>query len=169
LAGPGRARFQLPIGFDADLLIVERPDENGEQGLMPAEAALDIPQVRAVRVLKAGVTIIEEPRRVQVVAPSAEALREAARLGASLQVLSLDRDRDGKVVISRSRWNLIRTGISATRNRWAFLLDTFQPSGIPGAQELKREFPNHLESVKIPRRVSLWYLIGAGSRIATAV
>jgi len=88
--------------IDADLLIVERPDAKGEPSLGSAETPVDIPVVPAVRLLKAGVTIIEEPRRIQVVMPSAEALREAARLGANLQELSLDRDRDGKVVISAS-------------------------------------------------------------------
>jgi len=57
-------------------------------------------EVPAIRVLKAGAAIVEEPRRAAAPGFSAAALREAERHGAELRSLALDRNRAGAIVVT---------------------------------------------------------------------
>jgi hypothetical protein len=59
-----------------------------------------VTEVPCVRVLKAGVAIVEAARRSPVPELSAAALREAGRLGAELQALALDRNKAGATVVT---------------------------------------------------------------------
>lgn len=93
-----------------DLLVVDatageastRPvSQSGEPA--PIEiASLPIPmdQLPGVRSLEAGLIVVEQPRRLVVATPNAQALREAGKLGAELREMTLDRDKKGATVIT---------------------------------------------------------------------
>lgn len=65
-------------------------------------ASLPVPmdRVPAVRSLEAGLVVVEQPRKIVVAAPGAEALREAGRIGAELREMTFDRDRKGATVVT---------------------------------------------------------------------
>jgi len=67
-----------------------------------AVASLPVPieDVPSVRSLAAGLVVVEQPRRLIVASSSAQALREAGKLGAELREMTLDRDKKGATVIT---------------------------------------------------------------------
>ncbi|MGZ8373183.1 MAG: hypothetical protein ACXWUW_09670 [Rhodoplanes sp.] len=83
---------------EADLLVVASSGKDDAPAVaMDPVAVTDVP---CVRVLKAGVAVVEEARRNPVPDLSAAALREAGRLGAELQSLALDRNKSGATVVT---------------------------------------------------------------------
>jgi NgoFVII restriction endonuclease N-terminal PLD domain len=85
--------------IDADLLVVTADDGAADLNV-PADP-VPLQHVPCFRFLKAQGVIIETPRPV-IPDLSAAALREAGALGAELQQIALDRDRNGRSVISAS-------------------------------------------------------------------
>jgi len=82
--------------IDADLIAPcdDRPPEAlGPQGL-------SIEKVPCVRLLQAGAAIIDERRAVPTPPITGEALREAARTGATMRALALEQNRAGKTVVT---------------------------------------------------------------------
>ncbi len=83
---------------EVDLLMVASSGKDGAPAVATDPVAVtDVP---CVRVLKAGVAVVEEARRNPVPDLSAAALREAGRLGAELQSLALDRNKSGATVVT---------------------------------------------------------------------
>jgi hypothetical protein len=94
----------------SDLLVVDATA--GEVGARPtsqsaAQASIEIAslpvsmqEVPAFRSLEAGLTVVEQPRRLIVATPNAQALREAGKLGAELREMTLDRDKKGATLIN---------------------------------------------------------------------
>jgi hypothetical protein len=85
--------------IDADLLVVTADDGAADLNV-PADP-VPLQHVPCFRFLKAQGVIIETPRPV-IPDLSEAALREAGALGAELQQIALDRDRNGRSVISAS-------------------------------------------------------------------
>ncbi len=87
-------RDSVPV--EADALVVRRAD-----GAPAArEAPLALEEVPIVRVLKAGVALVDEAPRPVPPGFAADALRTAAALGAELKELALPKDRAGRTVIN---------------------------------------------------------------------
>jgi hypothetical protein len=86
--------------IDADLLVVTADDGAADLNV-PADP-VPLQHVPCFRFLKAQGVIIETPRPPVIPDLSAAALREAGALGAELQQIALDRDRNGRSVISAS-------------------------------------------------------------------
>jgi NgoFVII restriction endonuclease len=83
----------------ADLLVVASGDDNPVQLEVP-DGPVEIQEVPCFRFLRAQGAIIETPRPPVMSELSASALREASALGAELQQIALDRNRNGATVIS---------------------------------------------------------------------
>ena len=83
---------------DADLLVVTASGKDDAPAVAMNPVA--VTEVPCMRVLKAGVAVVEEARRNPVPELSAAALREAGRLGIELQSLTLDRNKSGATVIT---------------------------------------------------------------------
>ena len=90
-----------------DLLVFSAEAPTGpvanDPGAPPVEVVpqpVPVEAIPAVRSLEAGLVVVEQPRRITVATPGAEALREAGRLGAELREMSLERDRKGATVIT---------------------------------------------------------------------
>ncbi len=88
---------------DADLLVVSNGRQPAEARTSPIEL-LDVP---IARVVKAGVTILEEPPRTAGAGFTAEAIREAEKLGSELRELSLPKTKSGQTVVTSDA--LVRT------------------------------------------------------------
>lgn len=86
--------------IDADLLVTPTASHEGPSRLAVASDPVALTDVPCLRFLKAGAAIIEEPRRTVLPELSASALREASRLGAELQGLTLDRNKAGSTVVT---------------------------------------------------------------------
>jgi hypothetical protein len=86
--------------IDATLLVVASSE--GEAPLDVPTDPVAIEDVPCFRFLKAQGAIVETPRPPVTAELSAAALREAGALGAELQQVALDRDRNGRTVISAS-------------------------------------------------------------------
>jgi hypothetical protein len=84
----------LPI--EPDALIVARPD--GSQAAR--EAPLLFEEVPIVRMLKAGVALMDDAPRPIPAGFAADALRAAAALGAELKDLTLPKDKAGRTVVN---------------------------------------------------------------------
>jgi hypothetical protein len=87
-------RDSVPV--EADALVVQRAD--GVQ--VAREAPLALEEVPIVRVLKAGVALVDEAPRPVPPGFAADALRTAAALGAELKDLALPKDRTGRTVVN---------------------------------------------------------------------
>ena len=87
-------RDSVPV--EADALVVQRAD-----GAPAArEAPLALEEVPIVRVLKAGVALVDEAPRPVPPGFAADALRTAAALGAELKDLALPKDRAGRTIVN---------------------------------------------------------------------
>lgn len=67
---------------------------------VPREEPLQLEEVPIVRVLSAGVALIDQPPRPAPAGFAAEALRRAAALGAELKDLALPKDKTGRTVVN---------------------------------------------------------------------
>src|SRR3954451_21264633 len=67
---------------------------------VPREEPLQLDEVPIVRVLSAGIALIDQPPRPAPAGFAAEALREAAALGAELKDLALPKDKSGRTVVN---------------------------------------------------------------------
>ncbi|TCZ51109.1 phospholipase D family protein [Roseicella aquatilis] len=83
-----------------EMLVVPAGAAGGGSDLAVAAVPLPLEATPAVQSLAAGLVVVEQPQRLVVAAPSAEALRAAGRLGAELRAMRLDRDRRGATVIT---------------------------------------------------------------------
>ncbi len=88
------SRDSLPI--EPDALVVARPD--GSRGAREAPLLFD--EVPIVRMLKAGVALVDDAPRPVPAGFATEALRAAAALGAELKDLTLPKDKAGRTVIN---------------------------------------------------------------------
>ncbi len=80
---------------DADLIAVR----NGDAEPQPRSGLVDLNDVPVARVLKAGVVIVEEAPRSPGIGFSADAIREAEKLGAELKELNLPKTKSGQTMI----------------------------------------------------------------------
>ena len=88
-------RDSVPV--ESDALVVRRPDGGAPTA---RETPLALEEVPIVRVLKAGVAVVDEPARPVPAGFAVDALRTAAALGAELKDLALPRDRAGRTVVN---------------------------------------------------------------------
>lgn len=66
-----------------------------------ATSPIPMDKVPAVQELSASnLVVVEQPRKIIVATPNAEALREAGRIGAELREMTLDKDKRGSTVIT---------------------------------------------------------------------
>jgi len=94
------------VPVETEALVAARP--GGELAARDAPLALD--EVPIVRVLNAGVTLVDEPPRPAPAGFAADALRQAAALGAELKDLALPKDKAGRTVVNAaSVLRVIRT------------------------------------------------------------
>lgn len=88
-------RDSIPV--EADALVIRHPDSAAPAA---REAPLALEEVPIVRVLKAGVALVDQPARPVPPGFAADALRTAAALGAELKDLTLPKDRAGRTVVN---------------------------------------------------------------------
>jgi len=84
------------VPVEADALVAQRAD--GE--LTPRDTPLALEEVPIVRVLNAGLALVDAPPRPMPAGFAADALRTAAALGADLKDLALPKDKAGRTVIN---------------------------------------------------------------------
>jgi len=84
------------VPVEADALVAQRAD--GE--LTPRDKPLALEEVPIVRVLNAGLALVDAPPRPMPAGFAADALRTAAALGADLKDLALPKDKAGRTVIN---------------------------------------------------------------------
>jgi hypothetical protein len=84
------------VAIEPDALVAV---EAGE-GAVARTAPLGLEEVPIVRVLKAGVALVDPPARPQPTGFAAEALRTASALGAELRELALPKDKSGRTVVN---------------------------------------------------------------------
>jgi len=107
IAFDGEAAWQLFDGYyqrdwkesvpvEPDALVMLRAD-----GVpVPRDTPLAYSEVPIVRVLNAGVTLIDEPTRPMPAGFAADALRQAASIGAELKDLALPKDKSGRTMVN---------------------------------------------------------------------
>jgi hypothetical protein len=84
------------VPIEPDALIASRPDGR----LAPRDAPLALDEVPIVRVLNAGVALVDQPPRPMPAGFAADALRQAALIGAELKDLALPKDKAGRTVVN---------------------------------------------------------------------
>jgi hypothetical protein len=84
------------VPIEPDALITSRPDGTPA----PRETPLALDEVPIVRVLNAGITLVDQPPRPMPAGFAAEALRQAASIGAELKDLALPKDKAGRTVVN---------------------------------------------------------------------
>jgi hypothetical protein len=84
--------WQDSVPVEPEALVSLQP--SGEPA--PRETPLSLEEVPIVRVLKAGVALVDQPPRPAPAGFAADALRRAAALGAELKDLALPKDRAGR-------------------------------------------------------------------------
>jgi hypothetical protein len=84
------------IAIEPDALVTSEAD--GSAGVRTAPLALE--EVPIVRVLKAGIALVDPPERPQPAGFAADALHAASVLGAELRELALPKDKSGRTVIN---------------------------------------------------------------------
>jgi hypothetical protein len=84
------------VPVEPDALIASRPDGT----LAPRDAPLALDEVPIVRVLNAGVALVDQPPRPMPAGFAADALRQAALIGADLKDLALPKDKAGRTVVN---------------------------------------------------------------------
>ncbi len=107
VAFDGEAAWQLFGGYyqrdwkdsvpvEADALVATRPDGTAAAREVP----LRLDEVPIVRVLNAGVALVDQPPRPMPAGFAADALRQAAVIGAELKDLALPKDKAGRTVVN---------------------------------------------------------------------
>jgi hypothetical protein len=91
--------WQDSVPVEADALVAQRAD--GSQAAR--DAPLELEEVPIVRVLRAGVALVDPPARPAPTGFAANALRDAAALGAELKDLALPKDRAGRTVVNAAQ------------------------------------------------------------------
>jgi hypothetical protein len=84
------------VPVEPDALVVM----SAEGAPVPREEPLQLDEVPIVRVLSAGIALIDQPPRPAPAGFAAEALRQAAALGAELKDLALPKDKAGRTVVN---------------------------------------------------------------------
>ena len=84
------------VPVEPDALVTSRPDGTPA----PRDAPLALDEVPIVRVLNAGIALVDQPPRPMPTGFAAEALRQAASIGAELKDLALPKDKRGRTVVS---------------------------------------------------------------------
>jgi len=84
------------VPVEPDALVTPRVD--GVQA--PRETPLALDEVPIVRVLNAGVALVDQPPRPMPAGFAADALRQAASIGAELKDLALPKDKAGRTVVN---------------------------------------------------------------------
>jgi hypothetical protein len=84
------------IAIESDALVDSEPDGCA----VTRKAPLDLEEVPIVRVLNAGVVLVDPPARPQPTGFAADALRTASALGAGLKELSLPKDKSGRTIVN---------------------------------------------------------------------
>ena len=84
------------VAIEPDALVTVKADG----GEVARTAPLTLEEVPIVRVLNAGVALIDPPARPQPTGFAAEALRTASALGAELKELALPKDKSGRTVVN---------------------------------------------------------------------
>jgi hypothetical protein len=84
------------IAIEPDALVASEPDGS----VVARTAPLHLEEVPIVRVLNAGVALVDPPARPQPSGFAADALRAASALGAELKELSLPKDKSGRTVVN---------------------------------------------------------------------
>ena len=84
------------VPVEPDALVTSRPDGTPA----PRDAPLALDEVPIVRVLNAGIALVDQPPRPMPTGFAAEALRQAASIGAELKDLALPKDKTGRTVVS---------------------------------------------------------------------
>lgn len=82
--------------IDADLIVIEVPDAPPE----PRKSGVDLNDTPVARVVKAGAVILEEAPRSVSTGFTAEAIKEAEKLGAELRDLNLPKTKSGQTMIN---------------------------------------------------------------------
>jgi hypothetical protein len=84
------------VPVEPDALIASRPDGT----LAPRDVPLALDEVPIVRVLNAGVALVDQPPRPMPAGFATDALRQAALIGADLKDLALPKDKAGRTVVN---------------------------------------------------------------------
>jgi len=84
------------VPVEPDALVTSRPDGTPA----PRDAPLALDEVPIVRVLNAGIALVDQPPRPMPTGFAADALRQAASIGAELKDLALPKDKTGRTVVS---------------------------------------------------------------------
>ena len=84
------------VPVEPDALIASRPDGT----LAPRDTPLALDEVPIVRVLNAGVALVDQPPRPMPAGFATDALRQAALIGADLKDLALPKDKAGRTVVN---------------------------------------------------------------------
>ena len=84
------------VPVEPDALVTSRPDGTPA----PRDAPLALDEVPIVRVLNAGIALVDQPPRPMPTGFAADALRQAALIGAELKDLALPKDKTGRTVVS---------------------------------------------------------------------
>jgi hypothetical protein len=84
------------VPIEPDALITSRPDGTPA----PREAPLRLDEVPIVRVLNAGIALVDQPPRPMPAGFAADALRQAASIGSELKDLALPKDKAGRTVVN---------------------------------------------------------------------
>lgn len=94
------------VPVETDALVTMHP----EGDLVARDAPLALDEVPIVRVLNAGLTLVDQPSRPRPAGFAADALRQASVLGAELKDLALPKDKAGRTVVNAaSVLRVIRT------------------------------------------------------------
>ena len=84
------------VPIEPDALITSRPDGTPA----PRDVPLALDEVPIVRVLNAGIALVDQPPRPMPAGFAADALRQAASIGSELKDLALPKDKAGRTVIN---------------------------------------------------------------------
>jgi hypothetical protein len=106
------------VPVEPDALIATRAD--GTQA--PRDTPLKLDEVPIVRVLNAGVALVDQPPRPMPAGFAADALRQAALIGAELKDLVLPKDKAGRTVVNAT---------SVLRSHQARPITDMADEGIP--------------------------------------
>jgi hypothetical protein len=91
-----RRDWKDSVPIEPDALITSRPDG----APTPRDTPLALDEVPIVRVLTAGIALVDQPPRPMPAGFAADALRQAASIGAELKDLALPKDKAGRTMVN---------------------------------------------------------------------
>jgi PLD-like domain len=97
------------VAVEPDALVLQRTDGD----TVARDTPLALEEVPIVRVLKAGVALVDEAPRLMAPGFAADALRSAAALGVQLRDLALPKDRTGRTVVNAASVARVLRGFRA--------------------------------------------------------